>query len=99
MQEQAEADFSDLLQADVLFYINSMLSEGKATELGLAMATLKPIIVIGKPERNIFLFLGEFPFFDTIPDAISYMDMELRKLEVRDGVKFVVDAAAREALS
>src|SRR5688572_142606 len=57
LKQQAIHDLEDLIRADALFYVNSMKSEGKATELGVALATMKPIIVVGDRSNNIFLNL------------------------------------------
>lgn len=76
MHQQAVHDLEDLLAADALIYVNTgHKSEGKATELGVAMATAKPIVVVGGKENNIFLHLG-FPNFPTIEEAIQWIKTE-----------------------
>jgi nucleoside 2-deoxyribosyltransferase len=72
LKEQALNDIEDLLDSDMLVYVKSRMSEGKATELGIAIATLKPIILIGERVNNVFLNL-EIPAFDTIEAAIEWM--------------------------
>lgn len=82
---QALNDLQDVLEADVLFYINTgTLSEGKATELGVSLATLKPIIIVGPGGRknNIFLRLN-IPHYETAEEAIEWMRGEERAHEVR----------------
>ena len=45
--QQANHDLKDVVAADALMYVNTgYKSEGKATELGIAIAMLKPIIVV-----------------------------------------------------
>lgn len=72
LKQQAVNDIEDLLTSDAMIYVNSARSEGKATELGMAIATLKPIILIGAREHNIFLHLN-MPAFPTIEEAIVWM--------------------------
>ena len=72
LREQALHDIQDLLSADAMVYVNSRKSEGKATELGMAIATLKPIIIVGDRRNNIFLNLN-IPAFPNIDEAIHYM--------------------------
>jgi len=84
---QAHNDLEDVLRADVLIYCNTgTLSEGKATELGVAMGTMKPIVVIGNRERNIFLNF-DFPFFDTAELAIEWMRSEEMKATLAAGIE------------
>ena len=73
LQQQAIHDIEDLTRADVLVYVNSMKSEGKATELGMALATAKPIIVIGDRSNNVFLNL-DLQVFPDIEDALVWME-------------------------
>ena len=72
LYEQAVADLEDVFAADALIYVNSMKSEGKATELGVAIATLKPIIVIGDRKNNVFLNLN-IPAYPTIEAAVEWI--------------------------
>jgi hypothetical protein len=79
--QQANHDLHDVVAADVLMYVNTgTLSEGKATELGIAIAMLKPIIAIGGKANNIFLNLN-IPNFPTIEEAITFLK-EQEALEV-----------------
>jgi nucleoside 2-deoxyribosyltransferase len=50
----AQNDYSGVVQADCFILLNSSLSEGKATELGIAIALDVPIYAVGEPSRNIF---------------------------------------------
>lgn len=78
LRAQALRDVEDVMRADGLFYINSKYSEGKATELGLSIATLKPIVVVGGDrgrEGNIFLNLS-IPLFKTTEEAIEWLNGE-----------------------
>jgi len=75
-QMQARNDLADVVSADVLMYVNTgYKSEGKATELGVAIAMLKPIIIIGDRSNNIFLNLG-MPCFADIDAAIDFLKEE-----------------------
>lgn len=81
LRQQAIHDLEDVIEADGLVYVNSRLSEGKATELGFAMATLKPVIIIGDRRNNVFLHL-ELPAFPTIDDAIVWMNAPIDEIDV-----------------
>lgn len=70
---QAMRDVEDVIKADGLIYINSKMSEGKATELGISIAMLKPIVIVGSRERNIFLHLN-IPCHPTIEEALEWLD-------------------------
>jgi hypothetical protein len=81
LQKMAVIDLEDVLKADALIYVNTgTKSEGKATELGVAIGTMKPIIVIGGKANNIFLNLPGLPFFDTVEEAIE----KFKELEDED---------------
>jgi hypothetical protein len=75
LREQAINDLEDVFKADALLYVNSRKSEGKATELGVAIASLKPIVIVGGRENNVFLNLN-IPAFPTIDEAITWMKAE-----------------------
>ena len=78
LHEQAVRDLEDVFAADALIYVNpGTLSEGKATELGIAIATLKPIIIVGENGRkgNVFLNLN-IPAYPTIEEAIAWLKAE-----------------------
>lgn len=76
LREQALNDLDDLSAADVLVYMNNCLSEGKATELGFALASSKPIVLVGPRQNNVFLQL-DIPQFDTVSDAADYLETAL----------------------
>jgi len=73
LSEQAEADLADLEDADAVIYLNLQKSEGKATELGYAVALNKFIILVGDRKNNIFLHLPEVIKVDTIEEAITFL--------------------------
>ena len=56
LEDIATRDFMGVVQADVLVVINSALSEGKAVEMGIAIARFIPIILVGT-RTNIFHFI------------------------------------------
>lgn len=58
LQHQAEEDYDGVRSAEVFVLLNSQKSEGKATELGMALVYHMPIIIVGerKPGQNIFHF-------------------------------------------
>lgn len=65
----AERDIADILRADVLVYVNSSYSEGKAVELGFAFGKGKPIVILGDKEGNVFLSLG-MPAVNSIEELV-----------------------------
>src|SRR3990167_3434558 len=73
LKDQALRDVKDVFEANGLIYVNSKKSDGKATELGLALATLKPVLIIGNREGNIFLNL-EIPAFDTVEEMLLWLE-------------------------
>lgn len=86
---QALNDLEDCLKADLLIFCNTgTMSEGKAVELGVSIATLKPIIIVGPGGRqnNIFLHLN-IPHYETAEAAIEWMKSEEMKAELARGVK------------
>ena len=72
LRDQAMRDVEDVIMADGLIYVNSLKSEGKATELGISIAMLKPIVVIGGRENNIFLNLN-IPAYPTVEEALEWL--------------------------
>lgn len=70
---QAIRDIEDVITADGLIYVNTgHKSEGKATELGISIAMLKPIVIVGGRENNIFLNLS-IPAFPTTEEAVAWL--------------------------
>jgi nucleoside 2-deoxyribosyltransferase len=77
----AMCDLAELQMADALLLVNSGLSEGKAVELGYALATHKLIVcavVSGTVSNNIFLNLPQVICVGAIPQAIDLLaDLDL----------------------
>lgn len=65
---EAINDVEDVMRADILVLWNSMKSEGKAVETGLALAACKGIVLIGE-KTNIFHYL-RFPQVKSVEEAI-----------------------------
>ena len=59
MEEESRKDVEDILNADEVLYLNLEKSEGKATELGMALMRNIPVFVVGGKQNNVFLHLGE----------------------------------------
>lgn len=55
MATEAERDIVELSRAEAVIYLNIEKSEGKATELGFAIARSIPVFVIGGKQNNVFL--------------------------------------------
>lgn len=76
LREQATNDVRGVLRADVVIVVNSAKSEGKATEQGVAIADRKPILIVGKRgehSANVFHYLPNVKFFDTIEQIIEFL--------------------------
>lgn len=80
LADQAEMDFEDVQNSDVLVVMNLEKSEGKATETGMALAWGKPVIVVGKPTQ-IFHCLRTKDI-KVIPDLATVIGL-LRDLKVK----------------
>lgn len=69
---QAQQDLRDLDDADTLIVLNLAMSEGKAVELGYALAEGKAVYVVGERSSvNIFHFLPEVGVFATLEEALD----------------------------
>ena len=77
-QRCAQGDYDSVREADLLLVWNTVLSEGKAVEQGLAMAWEKPIICIipeGFTSQNIFHnMLDKYTHVTSFEEAISQLD-------------------------
>jgi nucleoside 2-deoxyribosyltransferase len=67
---EAVSDLRDLDQARALIMLNLAKSEGKATEVGYALAREIPVIVVGPRTGNVFYSLPQVIQVDTIQEAI-----------------------------
>ncbi len=65
LEERATCDYLGVVTANVVVLINSKKSEGKAVEMGIAIALFKPIILVGE-RTNIFHFI---PSVVPVPDV------------------------------
>ena len=69
LQEEALRDLEDIDDADIMVVSNLQLSEGKAVEQGIALATSMPIIVIGE-RLNVFQYLDHVTVVPDVESAI-----------------------------
>ena len=77
-QKIAELDFNGVCDCDILFLINYQRCAGAFTELGIALHAGKVIVVVDgfheeKPS-NIFFHLPNVNHFDSIEDAIKFVE-------------------------
>lgn len=72
LESCARSDVNGVATADVVIVINSVKSEGKAVETGMAIAWRKPVCLIGKKAINIFYNLNFLYKVDTINEAIEW---------------------------
>lgn len=72
---EAQVDVRDVRRSDILVLLNLCLSEGKATELGMAIAWGMPILAIGEPSQNVFHHLPECVWVRTVGEAIERLKM------------------------
>jgi nucleoside 2-deoxyribosyltransferase len=73
LQREAMHDVQDLEQCSAVVYLNIEKSEGKATELGMALALGKLVILVGERENNVFLHLPQIQRVDTVQEAIKLL--------------------------
>lgn len=73
LKAHALRDINDLLDSNMLVLLNTQErgyeTSGKAVETGIAIAWLKPIIMVGNP-TNVFHYLN-IPKVDTVDEAIE----------------------------
>lgn len=91
-REQGLIDLQEVIESDMLIYCNTgTLSEGKATELGVAIAMLKPTIIIGDRSNNIFLHLN-IPCFPDVDVAIAWMIEQKKIYMASKGITQIINA-------
>lgn len=74
---QAEADWNGVDSAETMILFNTLKSEGKAVETGLALAWGIPIIAIGKRgDGNVFQYLPLFTWVDSITEALQQLEKD-----------------------
>ena len=73
LKTEAMHDVEDIYNCDIMVLLNTQKrgeeTSGKAVETGIAMAWLKPVIVVGE-RTNVFHYL-DMPLLETIEEAIS----------------------------
>lgn len=77
MKKQAEMDLNGVLEADAVVLINSVKSEGKAVEQGIALAKRIPIIAVGKRgehSKNVFHYLPLYHWVEDVNAALIIMN-------------------------
>ena len=73
LEDIAVSDFIGVINADALVVFNSAKSEGKAAEVGIGIACLKPVILIGA-RTNIFHYMPNVhPVKDTT-EALAILE-------------------------
>ena len=77
LAHEAQVDYEDVVDSDVLVLINLEKSEGKSVETGIAIGAGLPVIVVGE-RSNIFHYLdrGEFGMIvvPTLDEAIGILE-------------------------
>jgi nucleoside 2-deoxyribosyltransferase len=72
-QNAALLDFEQVRQCNTLVIVNAMKSEGKASEMGMALALGKRVILIGPRDTNVFYDLPQVEQVATISAAIELL--------------------------
>jgi hypothetical protein len=82
-RREAQADWADVLDSDVLLLLNLEKSEGKAVEQGIALQAGIPIIAVGDTYSNVFQHLenledphrkgGHYTWVPTLSKAMEEM--------------------------
>jgi hypothetical protein len=82
LKRQALIDIEAVKEAHLMVVLNFQKSEGKAAEQGIALAFNMPIIGIGQRGSNIFQFLDNYTWVETVDEAIHtakvYRDLDAR---------------------
>lgn len=78
---QASEDLADIMRSDVFVILNLELSEGKATELGVAYALGVPVLLVGERSRNIFYHLPGVHRVDSVEEAIEAITSAVAKAQ------------------
>ena len=71
MEKEAWNDWVDINNADTIVYLNLAKSEGKASELGIALARGYTIYVVGGKQNNIFLHLPMINHKESLDEVIE----------------------------
>lgn len=77
LRRQATCDVLGVQNADILLVINTSKSEGKALEQGIAVASNKPIIIVGKRgefSKNVFHYLDNYRWVDSLDAALVVLE-------------------------
>lgn len=73
LQHHAKLDADEVQAADTLVILNLTKSEGKASEMGMALAQGKRVVLVGPRTGNIFYHLPEVEQVDTLDAAIALL--------------------------
>jgi nucleoside 2-deoxyribosyltransferase len=71
-QRCALNDLHGVCNADAVVVLNTLYSEGKAVEQGLALGQGIPLCLIGKNPHNVFYHLDSIEKVDTVEEALSW---------------------------
>lgn len=72
LETQAIRDFEAVVNADALIVYNFELSEGKAVEMGIALAMCTPVVSVGR-RSNIFHYLAGVTRVGSTDEAIEVL--------------------------
>lgn len=73
-RHHAELDVQGVKDADIIVVVNTVKSEGKAFEQGVAVAYDRPIIIIGKRgevSKNVFHYLKNYLWVGTTEEMLT----------------------------
>ena len=73
LAQEAQHDVDDIYNADVFVLLNTARSDGKATELGMALIFGKPTIVVGTREGNVFYHLPKVLMAEKLLDTLPIL--------------------------
>jgi hypothetical protein len=72
-RQAALLDFEQVRQCNTLVIVNAMKSEGKACEMGMALASGKRVILIGPRDTNVFYDLPQVEQVASADEAIALL--------------------------
>ncbi len=72
-QQAALIDFEQVRDCNTLVIVNAMKSEGKACEMGMALAMGKRVILVGPRDTNVFYDLPQVEQVASADEAIALL--------------------------
>lgn len=103
LREEAHADLAAIQRSSALVLLHYGLSDGKATELGYAMALGKPCLVVflaGNRTDNVFYYSDQVVLFHSVRQAVAFLEtLESQKVQTTPQAEQTDERYVRRLLS